>query len=50
MEEFQSKFRRRAVEIFEAPQQSREITGAKGLQEHFVAWEKVSRKGAKKRR
>ena len=50
MEEFQSKFRRRAVEILVAPQQPHEIRGAKGLQQHFKAWEKVSRKGAKKQR
>jgi anion-transporting ArsA/GET3 family ATPase len=37
MEEFQAKFRRRAVEIFVAPQQPHEIRGAKGLQEHFRA-------------
>src|SRR5215213_1238380 len=36
-EEFQAKFRRRAVEIFVAPQQPHEIRGAKGLQEHFRA-------------
>jgi len=35
--EFQAKFRRRAVEIFVAPQQPHEIRGAKGLQEHFRA-------------
>ena len=46
VEEFQAKFRRRAVEIFVAPQQPREITGAKDLQRHFQAWKKYSRNGA----
>jgi len=50
LEEFQAKFRRRAVEIFVASQQPHEITGAKDLNGHFQAWEKVSRKGAKKQR
>lgn len=50
VEEFQAKFRRRAVEIFVAPQQPHEITGAIGLQQHFKAWGKVSRKGAKAQR
>ena len=50
MKEFQAKFRRRAVEIFVAPQQPHEIRGAKGLQQHFKAWESFSRKGAKKQR
>ena len=45
--EFQTKFRRRSVEIFVAPQQRHEIRGAKALREHFQAWEKVSRKAAK---
>jgi len=40
--EFQTKFRRRAVEIFVAPQQPREITGAKLLQEHFRGWKNSS--------
>ena len=44
VEEFQAKFRRRAVEIFAAPQQPHEIRGAKGLKDHFKAWEKVGRK------
>jgi arsenite/tail-anchored protein-transporting ATPase len=48
--EFQTKFRRRSVEIFVAPQQPHEIRGAKALREHFQAWEKVSRKGAKAQR
>jgi hypothetical protein len=50
MKEFQAKFRRRAVEMFVAPQQPHEIRGAKGLQQHFKAWERVSRKDAKKQR
>ena len=45
--EFQTKFRRRSIEIFVAPQQSHEITGPKALQEHFEAWHQVSRKAAK---
>jgi arsenite-transporting ATPase len=48
--EFQSKFRRRAVEIFVAPQQPHEITGAKDLLNHFNAWKKFSRSGATARR
>jgi arsenite-transporting ATPase len=48
--EFQKKFRRRALEIFVAPQQPHEITGAKGLREHFSVWRRVSRKGAKMQR
>jgi arsenite-transporting ATPase len=39
MEEFQTKFRRRSVDIFAAPQQPHEIHGAKDLQQHFNAWE-----------
>ena len=50
MEDFQAKFRRRAVEIFVTPQQPHEIRGAKGLQQHFNAWESLSRKGAKAQR
>ena len=50
MKEYQLKFRRRAVEIFVAPQQPHEIRGAQGLQEHFKAWEGVSRKAPKKQR
>jgi len=50
MEEFQTKFRRRAVEIFVAPQQPHEIHGAKDLQQHFKEWESFSRKGAKTQR
>jgi arsenite-transporting ATPase len=45
--EFQRKFRHRSVGIFVAPQQPHEITGAKALREHFLAWEKISRKVAK---
>jgi arsenite-transporting ATPase len=48
--EFQSKFRRRAVELFVAPQQPHEVQGAKSLGEHFKAWKEVSRKGAKAQR
>ena len=50
IEEFQAKVRRRAVEIFVAPQQPHEIRGVEGLQEHFNAWGRVSRKRAKKQR
>ena len=39
--EFETKFRRRSVEIFVAPQQPHEIRGAKYLQEHFAAWQSV---------
>ncbi len=46
MEEFQTKFRRRAVEIFVAPQQPHEIHGAKDLVGHFKAWERYFRSGA----
>jgi arsenite-transporting ATPase len=45
--EFEKRFRRRAVEIFVAPQQPHEITGAEDLVAHFEAWQKFSRKGAK---
>jgi hypothetical protein len=47
IEEFQTKFRRKPVEMFLAPQQSHEIRGAGNLRQHFEAWEEVSRKGAK---
>src|SRR5215217_4558380 len=50
MEEFRTKFRRRAVEIFVAPQQPHEIHGARDLQQHFKEWESFSRKGAKAQR
>ena len=50
MEEFRAKFRRRAVEIFVAPQQPHEITGAKNLQRHFQEWKNFSREGAKAQR
>ena len=46
MKEFQTKFRRRAVEIFVAPQQPHEIHGTKALQRHFQVWERYSRSGA----
>jgi arsenite-transporting ATPase len=48
VEEFRAKFRR--VELFVAPQQTHEIRGAETLQEHFNAWKKYSRKGAKAQR
>ncbi len=44
--EFQKKFRRRSVEIFVAPQQPHEITGAEALIGHFNAWKNYSRGGA----
>jgi arsenite-transporting ATPase len=50
VEEFRVKFRRRAVEIFVAPQQPHELRGAKDLQGHFNSWESFSRKGAKAQR
>ena len=37
--EFQARFRPRSMEIFIAPQQPHEITGAKALREHFQAWQ-----------
>jgi arsenite/tail-anchored protein-transporting ATPase len=42
MKEFQKKFRKRAVEIFVAPQQPHEIRGAQDLCRHFNAWNKDS--------
>ena len=42
MEEFQAKFRRRAVEMFVAPQQPHEIHGAKNLVRHFQTWKRKS--------
>ena len=45
--EFRKKFRGRSLEMFVAPQQPHEIRGLDGLEAHFSAWEKVSRKGAK---
>jgi arsenite-transporting ATPase len=45
--DFETRFRRRSVEIFVAPQQPHEIHGVDDLREHFAAWQKVSRKGAK---
>ena len=48
--EFQKKFRRRAVEIFVAPQQPHEIRGARNLIGHFNSWKNFSGKGAKAQR
>ena len=48
--EFQTKFRRRSVEIFVAPQQPHEIRGARNLIGHFNSWKNFSRKGAKAQR
>ncbi|HEX3252459.1 MAG TPA: ArsA family ATPase [Pyrinomonadaceae bacterium] len=45
--EFQTKFRRKSVELFVAPQQPHEIQGVESLREHFGAWQKVSHKGTK---
>jgi arsenite/tail-anchored protein-transporting ATPase len=42
--EFRTRFRRRSVEIFTAPQQPHEITGAKHLVGHFQAWQNMSAK------
>ena len=50
VDEFQTKFRKRAVEIFVAPQQPQEIQGANDLIGHFQAWQSFSRKGAKSRK
>ena len=50
MGEFQTRFRRRSVEMFMAPQQPREIRGAKDLMRHFEAWQGFSSKGAKAQR
>ena len=50
LKEFQSRFRRRGVEMFVAPQQPHEIRGAKDLQGHFQAWEKFARPDAKAER
>lgn len=41
------KARFRAVEMFVAPQQPHEIRGINNLMDHFQAWEKIPRKGAK---
>ena len=41
--EFQTRFRRRSVEVFVAPQQPHEIKGANDLLGHFQAWENVAR-------
>lgn len=43
MAEFETKFRRRSVEMFVAPQQPHEIRGARDLKEHFAAWQSVSK-------
>ena len=43
--EFKSRFR--SVEMFVAPQQPQEIRGANHLLNHFEAWQKIQRKGAK---
>ena len=48
--EFRRRFQKRGVELFSAPQQPHEIQGSDDLREHFAAWEKVSRKGAKTQR
>ena len=48
--EFQTKFRRRSIEIFVAPQQSHEIRGQESLIGHFHSWKNFSRHGAKARR
>jgi arsenite-transporting ATPase len=50
VEEFQTKFRRRSVEIFVAPQQPHEITGVKNLREHFQAWAKYGGKAQNRAR
>ena len=42
--DFRTRFRRRSVEIFTAPQQPREIRGAKDLVAHFQAWQNMSTK------
>jgi len=42
--DFRTRFRRRSVEIFTAPQQPHEITGAKDLVGHFEAWQNMSTK------
>jgi arsenite-transporting ATPase len=39
--DFQKRFRRRSVELFVAPQQPHEITGAKDLLGHFQTWNRV---------
>ena len=50
MGDFQTRFRRRTVEMFMAPQQPREIREAEDLMRHFEAWQGFSRKSAKARR
>ena len=39
--EFKTRFRRRSVEIFMAPQQPHEIQGVDALLNHFQAWDRV---------
>jgi anion-transporting ArsA/GET3 family ATPase len=49
--DFRKRFR--SVQLFTAPQQPHEITGAKNLLKHFQSWEalrEVSRKAAKAQR
>lgn len=41
IEEFKTKFRRRAVEMFVAPQQPHEIHGVSDLQRHFETWDRI---------
>ena len=43
--DFRTRFRRRSVEIYVAPQQPREIRGAKDLLGHFQAWQGIFRRG-----
>jgi arsenite-transporting ATPase len=47
IKEFQTKFRRSAVEIFVAPQQPHEIRGRKRLNAHFQAWATNKHKNSK---
>ena len=42
--DFERRFRRRAVEVFVAPQQPHEIRGAEDLLAHFRAWDRVQSK------
>ncbi len=50
VDEFQKKFRRRGVELFIAPQQPHELTGAADLARHFQSWKNFTRGGATTRR
>jgi arsenite/tail-anchored protein-transporting ATPase len=43
VDNFRARFQRRAMEIFIAPQQPREIRGAEDLVAHFQAWKKVGK-------